>query len=290
LLLDAFGQLTHVFWRQIGFAAVVQFALVAHSRAVPTSATDAVEPPGPADTIRVAERAAIAPTGGLKATVIKHVAFAAKVEPHVLADVCRKSPGLSPAICPARPAVAPARDSPVFVTVNANAAPIVPSVAVPKLWLAGARVRDAGVSPLPVRLAVTWPPGVAEACRVPVRSPETDGANLTATVQDAFTDRVDEQAVLTTWKSVAPVLIVADGTPVDPVPLFATVNVKSALSCPTVMEPNPCTDGEIDSEPPTHVPALHCGVDGVAAQSELVQHLSAAIQAVAQALKVAAQG
>lgn len=256
---------------------------MSHSWAVPAS-TAVATPPGVALTTNVAVFDPELRAAGLKASTTAQLPLADKEPVQVFVEMT-KSLALAPVRVAARPRVVPAATAPVFFMVRPVVVLVEPPVtAVANVKVAGSIANAAGPRPAPVSAAERLPPGLAVTCNVALFSPVEVGESRMDTLQVWFEDSfVVEQVLAVTPNSEDPATR-AVRIPVSPVPVFVTTNVVAGLDWPTTMEPNGWEAGAMDNTPPTQVPALHWGVEGVAAQSVLEQHLSAAIQATPQVL------
>jgi hypothetical protein len=120
---------------------------------------------------------------------------------------------------------------PELVIVKVAELPVSPMIEFPKAKLKGLITRAPGTTPVPVKLALAVPPGVAEAVSVALREPWACGVNRTVTAQVAAGPIDMPQVEDNTVKS-AEVPVENVGAPVDASPLFVTPKVAVACAPP----------------------------------------------------------
>lgn len=234
-----------VFFTVTSCAAVVEPTVVdAKVRLVGESVTESGAVPVPVSFTVCGEPVALSATErlpvsapaavGLNSTETVQLAAAARVAPHVVADL-RNEVALVPVMVSE---VSVTVAVPVFFTVTNCAAVVEPTVVEAKVRLVGESVTVSGAVPVPVSFTVCGEPVALSAIeRLPVRAPAAAGLNSTETVQLAAAASVAPQVVADFRNEVAfvPVMVSDVSVTVD-VPVFFTVTNCAAVVEPTVVE------------------------------------------------------
>jgi hypothetical protein len=202
-------------------------------------------PPGEAETLRLADFAVVELVVGLNVTATVQVPFGGSAAAQVFAPIanCVESPPVSDVVS------APLAVPPVLVTVKVFDALVWPTVVSVNANVVGAIASAPAVMPVPVRLALTVPPGVPATASCADFAPVEVGVKSRTTLHEAAAASICPEHVLDTTDHSALSLPVSVwvSVPLAAPPEFVTTNVKLLLVFETTTDMKFCDDGVMPS-------------------------------------------